>query len=135
VVIATKFGYTFDAARRAITGEDTSPGYLRSACRASLQRLGTDRIDLYQLHLGELPASQAQEVAGTLEELVAEGLIRCYGWSTEDPRRAAAFAGGAHCAAIQHPLNVLADAPAMLAACDTSQRVGTSRPPHPAFDG
>jgi aryl-alcohol dehydrogenase-like predicted oxidoreductase len=119
VVIATKFGYTFDAARRAVTGEDASPGYLRSACRASLQRLGTDRIDLYQLHLGELPAWQAQEVAGTLEELVTEGLIRCYGWSTEDPRRAAAFAGGVHCAAIQHPLNVLADAPAMLAACDT----------------
>jgi hypothetical protein len=74
-----------------------------------------------QLHLGELPAWQAQEVAGTLEELVTEGLIRCYGWSTEDPRRAAAFASGVHCAAIQHPLNVLADAPAMLAACDTSQ--------------
>jgi aryl-alcohol dehydrogenase-like predicted oxidoreductase len=61
---------------------------------------------------------QAQEVAGTLEELVADGLIRAYGWSTGDPQRAAAFAGGAHCAAIQHPLNVLADAPDMLAVCD-----------------
>ena len=52
---------------------------------------------------------------------MTEGLIRRYGWSTEDPRHAAAFASGVHCAAIQHPLNVLADAPAMLAACDTSQ--------------
>src|SRR5262249_19571750 len=102
----------------ALTGEDASPGYIRRACRASLRRLGTDRIDLYQLHLGELPAAQAQEVAGTLEELVADGLIRAYGWSTDDPQRAAAFAGGAHYAAVQHPLNVLADAPAMLAACD-----------------
>jgi aryl-alcohol dehydrogenase-like predicted oxidoreductase len=118
VVIATKFGYTFDAGQRAITGEDASPGYVQRACRASLRRLGTDRIDLYQLHLGELPAAQAQEVAGTLEELVADGLIRGYGWSTEDPQRVAAFAGAAHCAAVQHPLNVLADAPAMLAACD-----------------
>ena len=118
VVIATKFGYTFDTGQRALTGEDASPGYIRRACRASLRRLGTDRIDLYQLHLGELPAAQAQEVAGTLEELVADGLIRAYGWSTDDPQRAAAFAGGAHYAAVQHPMNVLADAPAMLAACD-----------------
>src|SRR5262249_3493098 len=118
VVIATKFGYTFDTGQRALTGEDASPGYIRRACRASLRRLGTDRIDLYQLHLGELPAAQAQEVAGTLEELVADGLIRAYGGSHDDPQRAAAFAGGAHYAAVQHPMNVLADAPAMLAACD-----------------
>ncbi len=55
VVIATKFGYTFDAGRRVIAGEDTSPGYIRRACQASLRRLGTDRIDLYQLHVGDLP--------------------------------------------------------------------------------
>ena len=62
VVIATKFGYTFDAGQGAITGEDASPGYIRQACRASLRRLDTDRIDLYQLHLGDLPAARAQEV-------------------------------------------------------------------------
>jgi aryl-alcohol dehydrogenase-like predicted oxidoreductase len=118
VVIATKFGYTFDTGQQAITGQDASPGYIGRACRASLRRLGTDRIDLYQLHLGELPAAQAQEVAGTLEDLVADGLIRGYGWSTDDPQRAAAFAGGAHCVAIQYEMNVLADAPAMVAACD-----------------
>jgi aryl-alcohol dehydrogenase-like predicted oxidoreductase len=43
------------------------------ACRASLRRLGTDRIDLYQLHLGDLPAAEAEVAASTLEELVAEG--------------------------------------------------------------
>src|SRR5262249_2984644 len=90
-VTASKFGYSCDTRERALSGEDASPGYSRRACRASLRRLGTDRIDLYQLHLGELPAAQAQEVAGTLEELVADGLIRAYGWSTDDPQRAAAF--------------------------------------------
>src|SRR5215813_5035937 len=73
VVIATKFGYTFDAGRRVIAGEDTSPGYIRRACQASLRRLGTDRIDLYQLHVGDLAAGRAQEVAGTLDELAADG--------------------------------------------------------------
>jgi aryl-alcohol dehydrogenase-like predicted oxidoreductase len=129
VVLATKFGYTFDPDQRAITGEDTSPAYIRRACRASLQRLGTDRIDLYQLHLGELPAAQAQEAAGTLEDLVASGLIGAYGWSTDDPQRAAAFAGGTHCAAIQHELNVLAGAGEMLEVCDSSGLASINRGP------
>jgi aryl-alcohol dehydrogenase-like predicted oxidoreductase len=129
VVIATKFGYTFDADQRAILGEDASPGYIRGACRASLRRLGTDRIDLYQLHLGELPAAQAQEVAGTLDDLVAEGLIRAYGWSTDDPESAAAFAGASQCAAIQHELNVLADSPAMLAVCEGLGLASVNRTP------
>jgi aryl-alcohol dehydrogenase-like predicted oxidoreductase len=129
VVIATKFGFTFDPDQRAITGQDATAAYIRRACRASLRRLGTDWIDLYQLHLGDLPAAQAQEMAGTLEELVAGGLIRGYGWSTDDPHRAAAFAGGAHCAAIQHELNVLADAPAMLAVCDSFGLASVNRSP------
>jgi aryl-alcohol dehydrogenase-like predicted oxidoreductase len=129
VVIATKFGYTFDTGRRAITGQDASPGYIRRACRASLRRLGTGWIDLYLLHVGDLPAVQAQEVAGTLEELVAEGLIRSYGWSTDDPQRAGAFASGAQCAAVQHELNVLADAPAMLAVCDGFGLASINRSP------
>jgi hypothetical protein len=107
VVIATKFGYTFDTGQRAITGEDATPAYIHRACRESLRRLGTDRIDLCQLHLGELSAAQAQEVAGTLDGLVAGGLGRAYGWSTDDSQRATAFAGAAHCAAIQHELNGL----------------------------
>jgi aryl-alcohol dehydrogenase-like predicted oxidoreductase len=129
VVIATKFGYTFDTERREATGEDASPAYIRRACRASLRRIGTDRIDLYQLHLGELPLTRAQEVVGTLEGLVSDGLIRAYGWSTDDPQRAAAFARGAHCAAVQHELNVLADDPDMLAACGTFDLASVNRGP------
>ena len=129
VVIATKFGYTFDPGSGRSPARTPHPAYIRQACRASLRRLGTDWIDLYQLHLGDLPAAQAQEIAGTLEELVADGLIRGYGWSTDDPQRAAAFAGGAHCAAIQHELNVLADAPAMLAVCDSFGLASINRSP------
>lgn len=129
VVIATKFGYTHDAEQRALTGTDASPAYIRGACQASLRRLGTSWIDLYQLHLGELPHSQIDDVLATLEQLVTDGLIRCYGWSTEDPRRAASFAVGAHCAAIQHPMNVLADAAAMLAVCDRHDLASVNNSP------
>ncbi len=127
-MIATKFGNTFDEATRTRIGSDTSAGYIRAACQASLDRLGTDRIDLYQLHCDAEP-EQVDEILATLESLVDSGLIRGYGWSTDDPERAAAFAGGAHCAAIQHELNVLADAPAMLAVCATLDLASINRSP------
>ncbi len=128
-VIATKFGYTFDVGQRAITGEDVSPGYIRQACRASLRRLCTDRIDLYQLHVGDLPSEWTKEVTATLEDLVTEGLIRGYGWSTDDPERASVFAAGEHCAAVQHELNLFADSPEMLAACDNFDLASINRSP------
>ena len=128
-VIATKFGYTFDAAQRAAGGQDTSPAYIRKACEASLARLGTDRIDLYQLHVGDLPLAQALDVAQALDGLRADGLIRAYGWSTDDPGSAAAFAKATDAAAIQHDLNVLADSPAMLAACEADGLASINRTP------
>ncbi len=45
VVIATKFGYTYDQRRRAITGTDASPPHIRNALSASLKRLGTDYVE------------------------------------------------------------------------------------------
>ena len=129
VVIATKFGNTFDAGRRTMTGQDVSAAYVRRACEESLRRLGTDRIDLYQLHLGRLSIARAQEVAGTLEDLAADGMIRSYGWSTDDPERAASFAKGPHCAAVQPELHVLAEAPAMLEVCDAWDIASINRQP------
>jgi aryl-alcohol dehydrogenase-like predicted oxidoreductase len=129
VVLATKFGTTFDVATRTATGADATADHVRSACEASLRRLGTDRIDLYQLHIGDLPLDQVDELLGTLESLVAAGKIRAYGWSTDDPRRAAAFAAGRHCAAVQHQLNLLDDAPEMLAVCAEHGLASVNRGP------
>lgn len=129
VVIATKFGNTFDASRRELTGQDVSPDYIRGACRASLERLGTDWIDLYQLHYSAMPYERVDEVLATLEELADEGLIRAYAWSTDDPDRAAAFAKGPRCTAVQHQINVLEDTPEMLAVCATHDLASVDRGP------
>jgi aryl-alcohol dehydrogenase-like predicted oxidoreductase len=59
-VVATKFGLLFDEDTRMGGGADTSPAYIRSACEASLRRLETDRIDLYQLHGGADDATSAE---------------------------------------------------------------------------
>ncbi|MFI0516190.1 aldo/keto reductase [Streptomyces sp. WSLK1-5] len=129
VVLATKWGNVFDEDTRTLTGQDDTPAYARRALTASLARLGTDHIDLYQLHLSDLDPSRAAELRDTCEEFVSEGLIRAYAWSTDDPSRAAVFAEGEHCAAVQHALNVMQDAPEMLALCEESGLASVNRSP------
>ena len=63
VVIATKFGNVFDETSKQITGSDASPAYIRAACEASLRRLETEYIDLYQLHTGDLDLEAAVEAS------------------------------------------------------------------------
>ncbi|WP_326795535.1 aldo/keto reductase [Streptomyces sp. NBC_01808] len=129
VVIATKWGNVFDADRRTLLSRDLSPGYARRALTDSLRRLGTDHVDLYQLHIGDAGFAAAAELREACEDFVREGLIRAYAWSTDDPARAAAFAEGPHCAAVQHRLNVLEDAPEMLALCAERDLASVNRSP------
>ncbi len=77
VVIATKCGIIREKGKyeRRI---DSSPAYIRSACEASLKRLGTDVIDLYYLHRLN-PDVAIEESVGALADLIAEGKIKSYG--------------------------------------------------------
>ncbi|GAB2996191.1 aldo/keto reductase [Streptomyces pseudoechinosporeus] len=129
VVVATKWGNVFDEATRTAIGQDDTPAYARRALTASLKRLGTDYIDLYQLHISDADLGRAAQLRDACEEFVREGLIRAYAWSTDDPERAAVFAQGRHCAAVQHRLNVLQDAPEMLALCEESGLASINRSP------
>jgi aryl-alcohol dehydrogenase-like predicted oxidoreductase len=129
VVVATKFGFTFTEATREATGQDTSPAYIRRACEASLRRLNSEFIDLYLLHIRDLDLDAALIVRETLEDLFQEGKIRWYGWSTDDPERARFFSQGQHCAAVEHRLNVLMDAPQMLAVCQELDLASINRIP------
>jgi aryl-alcohol dehydrogenase-like predicted oxidoreductase len=128
-VIATKFGNTFTEGTRQLTGPDASPAYIRSACDASLRRLGTNVIDLYQLHVGGLEPEKVPEVLDALERLADVGKIRAYGWSTDDAERARLFAKGRRCSAVQNQLNVLGDAPAVLAVCEELRLASVNRGP------
>jgi aryl-alcohol dehydrogenase-like predicted oxidoreductase len=128
-VIATKFGYIVNERTGRINRNDASPEAIRRTCEIALRRLNTDYIDLFQFHLGGYPLKQAGEVRETLEALVAEGKIRCYGWSTDDPERARFFAEGLHCAAVQHELNLLHDNAPMLTVCDEGNLASINRSP------
>ena len=96
IVIGTKFGYDFHNYGQERSGhkelpQDFSPAFVRRACEESLHRLGTDYIDLYQLHNPRLPTLQSDELFDTLEELKREGKVRHYsaalgpdiGWEEE----------------------------------------------------
>lgn len=83
VQIATKFGYDLGADRQEHS-EGERPQrwdgpFVREALEASLRRLGTDHVDLYQLHNPRMDAVTSDETFAALEELKAEGKLREYG--------------------------------------------------------
>ena len=115
--MATKFGNVIDEDNKELIGIQYSDSYIRSACEASLRRLNTDCLDLYQLHVSDLPVDDATAVAQTLTALREEGKIRYFGWSTDDPQRAGSFAGYPGAASAQFAMNVFKPAEDMLDTC------------------
>jgi aryl-alcohol dehydrogenase-like predicted oxidoreductase len=83
VVVATKFGLISHSGRGA-GASDSSPESIRISVEGSLQRLRTDRIDLYYQHRVD-PATPIEETVGALAELVAEGKVRYIGLSEAGP--------------------------------------------------
>ena len=99
ILIATKFGIKLDDERPG----GAKPAYIRRAVEDSLKRLGTDRIDLYQIHRPDTDTPIA-DTLGTLTELVAEGKVReigCSNFSVAQLREAAEVPG-AHFVSVQN---------------------------------
>lgn len=83
VVLATKVGLRAEApgpGESPVLRRDARPERIREACEASLRRLGTDVVDLYQLHRVD-PDVPIEESWGALAELVTAGLVRQIGLS------------------------------------------------------
>ena len=83
VVIATKFGFTFDEAGR-ISGADSGPEHIREVVNGSLQRLDTDYIDLLYQHRVD-PMVPIEAVVGVMAEFVRAGKVRYLGLSEAGP--------------------------------------------------
>jgi aryl-alcohol dehydrogenase-like predicted oxidoreductase len=106
VVIATKFGMEVDAARHG-----AKPDYVRRAAEDSLRRLGTDRIDLYQIHQPD-PTTPIADTLAALDDLVKVGKVReigCSNFSTGQLREAEAAVrnGAARFVSVQNEYSLL----------------------------
>lgn len=123
VVVATKFGISMSKTDRTMRGGGRA--WVRRACEDSLRRLGTDHIDLYQMHRPDRD-SHISETLGILQELVDEGKVRvigCSNFSAEQLAEAAGVAeelGTVRFASVQNELSLLAREAAIdpLPACD-----------------
>ena len=79
VVIATKFGFEFDANGKQ-RGLNSRPEYIRQMTEGSLARLGVEAIDLYYQHRVD-PNVPIEDVAGTVKDLIREGKVKHFGLS------------------------------------------------------
>jgi len=105
-ILATKFGMAVDERRKG-----ARPDYVRQACDDSLKRLGTDHIDLYQLHQPD-PAVPIADTLGALDGLVKAGKVReigCSNFSTEqlDDAARATAPGAARFVSVQNEYSLL----------------------------
>jgi aryl-alcohol dehydrogenase-like predicted oxidoreductase len=120
-VVATKFGVPIDDDRKG----GGSAAYVRQAADDSLRRLGTDRIDLYQIHVPD-QATPIEETLGALDDLVRAGKVREIGCSNFSPEMldGATAASGERATArfvsVQNEYSLLRRAPehGVLDACD-----------------
>ncbi len=79
VVIATKFGFRFDASGGQ-SGLDSRPAHIREVAEASLKRLKVDAIDLFYQHRVD-PDVPIEDVAGAVKDLIREGKVKHFGLS------------------------------------------------------
>jgi aryl-alcohol dehydrogenase-like predicted oxidoreductase len=102
VVIATKGGLRMDGENLV---RDASPAWLRKGAEASLDALGTDYVDLYQVHWPD-PHTPISETAAALAELTREGLIRHVGVSNYSTAQIEQFAAMLPVETIQPPYHL-----------------------------
>ena len=112
VVVATKFGMDVRGLNGPDWGVRGSRRYVRRAVEGSLRRLGTDHLDLYQLHRPD-PATPVGETLAALHELVVEGKVRYVGssnfaaWQVVDAHWTATAAGTTPFVSAQNAYNLL----------------------------
>ena len=102
VVVATKGGLRMEGDRLL---RDASGRWLRKGVESSLRNLGTDYIDLYQIHWPD-EHTPAEETAGALEDLVREGTIRHVGVSNYDVKQTDELAGFGRVETVQPPYHL-----------------------------
>jgi len=128
-IVMSKFGHSFDAVEKQMTGPNFDATYIKDSIEQSRQRLQRDQIDLMQLHLNDLEVENATQVFDTLENIRSLGHIASYGWSTDFPDSLNAVAGREGFIAVQHAMNLFFDAASLSTVAETHDLVQLNRSP------
>ena len=136
VVIVSKAGGCIDEGKRMMTGEkfyDTDPTDVKRFCEGSLRRLNTDYIDVYLLHTkytdDRVDLDKAAVIRDCMEEVVREGKLRGYGWSTDWPHQLKCFIEGKHCIGTEQDFNIFAGNDETLKLCEDNNLASLCRTP------
>ena len=103
-IVATKFYWNFTDPDARFA--DTTYDYILSACEASLRRLQTDHIDLYQIHAWD-PLTRPEEVARAFSKLKSEGKVRWFGVSNLNPDQMDLYRDHFDVSCLQPPYSLL----------------------------
>lgn len=134
-IISTKFGFCLEPGNKSVCnyGERMETAdvirHLKKDCEASLRRLGTDYIDIYFFHIWDYDRKLAEELVPVLEELVSEGKIRSFGWSTDSPELADLWTKSSGYSSVQFNFNVAAPAESMTDLIEKKGLNGLNRGP------
>ncbi len=150
VIVISKGGYHIDGARNIVVSRSgkeiidwkditespdilESPQDIKKICEGSLKRLDSGYIDFYLLHTffknDKFDLEKAAQIRDSMEELVQEGKIRWYGWSTDWPHQAEVFMKGKHCACVMQDFSVLTGNEETLKLCENNNLASIIRTP------
>lgn len=129
MVIASKFSTILDEEKKLPVGNDNSPEAIRKSCDDSLRRLDMDYLDLFLFHDWGYPAKDAEPVRETLEDLVKQGKIRSYGWSTDLLPSVQAFDKSQNNAAAEIAFNLFEGNTTLLDYCEKNNLTAMARSP------
>jgi len=135
VIIISKAGYYIDDEKRIASGKliADNPKDVKVLCDGSLRRLNTDYIDIYLYHTPfkdeNIDLEKAAQIRDYMEELVEEGKIRWYGWSTDWPQQLKVFMEGKHCTCTMQDFNIFAGNEETLKLCEDNNLASLNRRP------
>ncbi len=128
-MIISKFGHSFDAKTKQMTGPKIDAAYIMQSVDESRRRLQREQIDVMLLHLNDLAIGEAMPVFDTLEELLHRGTIASFGWSTDYWESLDAVASRPGFQIVQHAMNVFFDAPSLSATASKHDLLQLNRSP------
>jgi aryl-alcohol dehydrogenase-like predicted oxidoreductase len=118
VVIATKFGFNLEAG-----GLNSRPEHIKKVVEASLQRLRTDRVDLYYQHRVD-PVAPIEEVAGAIKDLIKQGKVLHFGLSEASARTIRRAHAVQAVTAVQTEYSLMERSPERNGVLDTCEELG-----------